>query len=120
MDDSPRSRFQFSIRTLLLLTVVSALLLVPVAWVARERRQMVLAQRDILLAREVALRSVVREETRRQQMLSTGWPPPTQLDARTLEDLKRENESLKQEVKQLRLELNLLRHSPESSSTSGR
>ena len=62
MDEAKRGRLQFSVRTLLLVTAAAALLLVPVAWVTRERRQMMLAQQEILLAREVALRSVVREQ----------------------------------------------------------
>ncbi len=51
----PRFRFQYSLRTLFAITAIVALLLVPVAWVARERRQ-------VLEAREAALRAVVRAE----------------------------------------------------------
>jgi len=40
MDEAKRGRLQFSVRTLLLVTTAVALLLVPVAWVARERQQM--------------------------------------------------------------------------------
>ena len=58
------SRFQFSLRTLLLVTAAIALLLVPVAWITRERMQMMRAQEAVLQAREVALRSVVREGQR--------------------------------------------------------
>src|SRR5271157_4933611 len=64
MGEAKRGRLQFSVRTLLLVTAAVALLLVPVAWVARERRQMMRAQQEILLAREVALRSLVREQQR--------------------------------------------------------
>ena len=107
MDDSRPGRFQFSIRSLLLLTAAAAVLLVPVAWVARERRQLVLAQRDILAAREVALRSVVREQALH----------PHRADA--LENLKRENADLKRQVKELHRELELLRGSPERAGTPG-
>jgi hypothetical protein len=58
------SRFQFSLRSLLLVTAAIALLLVPVAWVARERMQRMRVQEALLQAREVALRSVVREGQR--------------------------------------------------------
>ena len=66
MDEAKRGRLQFTVRSLLLVTAAVALLLVPVAWVARERRQMMRAQQEILLAREVALRSLVREQQRRR------------------------------------------------------
>ncbi len=83
-------RFQFSLRTLLLLTAAIALLLVPVAWTTRERMQMMRAQEAVLQAREVALRSVVREGQRLPRR------------SQTLEQLRRENEDLKQRVEQLR------------------
>ena len=109
MDDTRRSRYQFSIRTLLLVTVAVALLLVPVAWVTRERLQMVEAQREILYAREVALRSVVREQALRQRALASVSLQPASAEANALESLKRENADLKQQVKELRRELSLLR-----------
>ena len=47
MDEAKRGGLQFSVRTLLLVTAAAALLLVPVAWVARERRQLMRAQQEI-------------------------------------------------------------------------
>jgi predicted RNase H-like nuclease (RuvC/YqgF family) len=108
MDDTRRSRYQFSIRTLLLVTVAVALLLVPVTWVTRERLRMVEAQREILAAREVALRSVVREQALRQRALASVSPQPASAEGNELESLKRQNADLKQEVKQLRRELERL------------
>jgi hypothetical protein len=91
-------RFRYSIRTLLLATAVCALILTPVVWVARERRQMLAAQEAMLRAREVALQSVVREEKRRRADSAAG------------EHLRRENASLKQEVESLRREVQQLRN----------
>jgi type II secretory pathway pseudopilin PulG len=51
----PGLRFQYSLRTLFVVTAIVALLLVPVAWVARQRQQM-------LEAREAALRAVILAE----------------------------------------------------------
>ncbi len=55
------SRFQFSVRSLLMMTAVLALSLAPVVWVTRERRQM-------LRAREEAIRSVLLAERRRVEL----------------------------------------------------
>lgn len=64
-----RFRFQYSLRALFAGTAIVALLLVPVAWVARERRQM-------LEAREAAVRAVVLAERNRVPK-PTPWPKPT-------------------------------------------
>jgi hypothetical protein len=48
-------RFQYSVRTLAILIALAALLLAPLAWLARE-------QRRILAAREAAIRAVVLAE----------------------------------------------------------
>jgi cell division protein FtsB len=101
------SRFQFSVRTLLLLTAAIALLLVPVAWVTRERLQMMRAQEALLQAREVALRSVVRE----------GQRLPRQ--SQTMEQLRRENADLKQQVEQLRREVAQLKSPARRTDTVG-
>ena len=55
------SRFQFSVRSLLVMTAVLAFSLAPVVWVTRERRQM-------LRAREEAIRSVLLAERRRVEL----------------------------------------------------
>ena len=52
MDEPRRGRFQFSIRTLLLMTLVAAVLMVPVVWVVRERKQMVQAISTVSFQRE--------------------------------------------------------------------
>jgi hypothetical protein len=96
--------FRYSIRSLLLTTAAFALVLTPVAWVARERRAMLRAQEAMLHARELALRSVVREGARRRADAdaSAGANP-------SLEQLKRENASLKEEVESLRREVRQLK-----------
>ena len=114
MDDSRRGKIQFSIRTLVVLTAVAAVLLVPVAWVARERQRMIQAEREILAAREVALRSVVREADARRQHLSSASSQPQPAEEATLKQLLRENADLKQEVKELRRELEKLRNPSQS------
>ena len=101
------SRFQFSVRTLLAVTAAIALLLVPVVWVTRERMQMMRAQEAILQAREVALRSVVRE----------GQRLPRQSQA--VEQLRRENADLKQQVEQLRREVEQLKSTARRTDTVG-
>jgi len=66
MTGRPRFRFQYSLRTLFVVTAIAALLLVPVAWVARERQRM-------LEAREAALRAVVLAERDRAQAVEARY-----------------------------------------------
>ncbi len=116
-----RSSYQFSLRTMLLITAALALLLTPVAWVARERRQMMAAQGALLQAREAALRSVVREEQRRRDeaiarlenaapagSLELDEPDAPQKAASVLEQLLRENADLKLRIDQLQREVKRL------------
>jgi hypothetical protein len=111
-------RFQFSVRSLLVMTAVLALSLAPVVWVTRERQQM-------LRAREEAIRSVLLAERRRAALRAKGGPidalngefgsnvetkevpsvPPEVL----IEHLRRENDELKDTVDSLRLEVQRLR-----------
>ena len=116
-DDRERPRFQYSLRTLLLLTLGVALLLVPVAWVSRERQQMIQARAAILEAREAALRSVVLEE---QQRLNQGRSAAREMDSSVLKRLERENTSLRQQVDELRREIVKLRNPPMPLGTTGR
>jgi hypothetical protein len=109
MDESKRGRFQFSIRTLLVVTAALALLLVPVAWVTRERQQMMLAERAVLQAREVALRSAVLEAQRREQAEASRQE--TAVQRSSLEQLQRENAELRRQVEKLRSETEQLKKS---------
>jgi hypothetical protein len=124
MDEAKRGGFQFSVRTLLLVTAAVALLLVPVAWVTRERQQLMRAQQEILVAREVAMRSLVREEERRRG--ESESPPenaspraspnrdrdlPLEEKAPAMERVQRENADLRRQVEQLRREVQQLRNS---------
>src|SRR5271155_354100 len=65
MELASRRYIQFSTRTLLLITAVVAISLVPVAWVARERQKMLAMQEGILRGREEAIRAVLLAERRR-------------------------------------------------------
>ncbi len=116
-----RGKYQLSLQTLLLVTAALALLLTPVAWVARERRQMMAAQEALLQAREVALRSVVREEQRRRdeaiaRLENSTTATPLDQDgigaapksASPLDQLQRENADLKLRVEQLEREVKRL------------
>ncbi|WP_165226720.1 hypothetical protein [Aquisphaera insulae] len=94
MDEPRRPRVQFSLGMLMVATAVVAALLAPLAWVARERRQMLRAQVAILDAREAAIRSVARE---RQARMTEP------------ERLRQDNEALRRQVEQLRLENDELR-----------
>jgi hypothetical protein len=111
-------RTQFSVRSLLITTAVLAFSLAPVVWVTRERRQM-------LRAREEAIRSVILAERRRVELRAKGG----QLGASTdefgpdvnqtsipvvspevlIEHLRRENDELKDTVDSLRHEVERLR-----------
>jgi hypothetical protein len=123
MDEAKRGSWQFSVRTLLLVTAAVGLLLVPVAWVARERQQMMRLQHDILIAREDALRSVVREEQRRrgkavslpedvapQVSSSLDRNLPRAEKSPAIEQLRQENANLRQQLEQLRREVETLKN----------
>jgi hypothetical protein len=113
-----RGRIQFSVRSLLIATAVLAFSLAPVVWVTRERRQM-------LRAREEAIRSVLLAERRRVELRGKGGPVGASIDefgpdlATTtiptvspevlIEHLRRENDELKDTVDSLRLEVQRLR-----------
>jgi hypothetical protein len=111
-------RFQFSVRSLLLITAVLALSLAPVVWVTRERRQM-------LRAREEAIRSVILAERRRVELQAKQTPGgataeeggsgsdtpdvPSVSPEILIEHLRRENDELKDTVDSLRAEVQRLR-----------
>ncbi len=109
------ARVQFSVRSLLIATAVLASALAPVVWVMRERRQM-------LRAREEAIRSVILAERRRVELRSKGGATtdefgtdlgtteiPTVPPEVLIEHLRRENDELKDTVDSLRLEVQRLR-----------
>jgi hypothetical protein len=122
---SSKRRFQFSIRSLLLMTALLALALVPVAWVMRERQQMLRTQVSMHRAREEAIRSVLLAERRRVELLAKGSSPSAGTHAVSpdidstkvppvppeilIEHLRRENNELKDTVDSLRLEVKRLR-----------
>jgi hypothetical protein len=111
-------RFQFSVRTLLIMTAVLALSLSSLVWVTRERRRM-------LRAREEAIRSVLLAERRRVELRAKGSPTGASTDQFGLdtdsteipsvssevliEHLRRENDELKDTVDSLRQEVERLR-----------
>ena len=116
-----RPRLQFSLRSIMVLTAMTAILLVPLVWVARERERMMRAQAEVLRAREEALRAVVLAE---RAARATAGPVPTAssttgasfpLSAKTneppdlVERLQRENAELKAKVETLRREVEHLK-----------
>jgi len=136
MSGRPRFRFQYSLRTLFVVTAIVALLLVPVAWVARERQRMleareaalravVLAERDRVLAVEARYHAAIHAQTgsalspaARSDDPSADNPfgsvarqaekvPDTRPAA--VEQLLRENSDLKKTVEQLHREIERLK-----------
>jgi hypothetical protein len=103
MASRPRFRFQYSLRTLFALTAVAALLLVPVAWVTRERQR-------VLAAREAALRAVVLAE-RDRALANHARQDENAANTRpaAVEQLIRENAELKKSVEKLQREIERLK-----------
>ncbi len=113
-------RFQFSLRSLLIVTGILALLLVPVAWMARQREQVLRAHEAAL--RAVALELDYRAKLEKQQSASgrvidrsgpSGSPrsiSPAPLNATDhIERLERENAELRDTVEVLRREIERLK-----------
>jgi predicted RNase H-like nuclease (RuvC/YqgF family) len=113
-------RYQFSVGSLLVVTAILAVLLVPIAWVANQREQMRLAREEAIRAVILAerYRSEVKERTvnngfpvgqaeRRGSSRQTD-PVPPDADAR-IEQLERENAELKDAVARLRSEVERLK-----------
>jgi hypothetical protein len=111
-----RRRLQFSIRSLLVVTGLLALVLAPVAWLARHREM----ERR---AREEALRSVLlehryRAEQRKRSAVDataidrseSSEPTPNSTNATSeIERLRRENAELKETIESLRAEIRRLK-----------
>jgi hypothetical protein len=118
MEAAGRGRFQFSVRSLVLLTALLAAALAPIVWVTRERQRM-------LRAREEAIRSVLLSERRRAEMRArtgqsgaTNSGPDANIESTEVPDvppeiliehLRRENDELKDTVDSLREEVKRLR-----------
>jgi hypothetical protein len=115
MHHARSDRFQFSMRTLLVVTAAAAFLLVPVAWVSGERQRMLMAQRAMLEARETAIRSVVLEGARKQQEAAVRSGEARQPEGAnprsspSRSELERENAELRAQVAKLRREVDRLR-----------
>jgi hypothetical protein len=113
--------FQFSLRSLLIATAVLACLLVPVAWVARQREA-------VLRARDEALRAVVWAERYRAELRAKDMEIARFVDSGPAQDrhpesrspalpaevsplidrLRRENAELKATVERLRRQVEQL------------
>jgi predicted RNase H-like nuclease (RuvC/YqgF family) len=114
-------QFQFSLRSILVVTAMVAILLVPLAWVTRERQQMIRAREEVLRAREEAVRAVVLAERAARETAdaaaiagskSVAEPPQsarTNQPAGLVERLQRENAELKVQVETLRREVERLK-----------
>jgi hypothetical protein len=116
-----RKRFQFSLRSIMVLMALSAISLVPIVWVARERQQMIQAREEVLRAREEAVRAVVLAEraARGEAVVDTTKtkPDPRQSAKADPRDdligrLQRENAELKAQVETLRRDVERLRVAP--------
>ncbi len=66
-----RRRFQFSLRSLLLVSAVAAVLLLPVAWVTRERQAALRAAGAVASTRGSA-RAVIRAERDARVLRAAG------------------------------------------------
>ena len=101
-----RFRFQYSVRSLILMTALLACVLAPVAWAARERAR-------ILAAREAAVRAVVLAERdaklRVRDEAAEAEAALTRFKQDRIDELVRENAELKDTVQHLRNEVTRLK-----------
>ena len=122
MNPGERGKYQFSMRTMMLVIAAVSTLLAPFAWVMRERQQQRQALMRALQAREVALRSVVLEEQRRSSLAigrsesttaGTSWNlnrnPSAHSGPESIERLERENADLRRQVSLLNREVDRLK-----------
>ena len=106
-----RDKYQFSVRTMMLIIAAVSFLLAPLVWVMRERQQQRQTLMLALQAREVALRSVVLEEQRRSTLgigrfknmaartsLILDGDPTGNSGPETIRRLERENADLRRQV----------------------
>ena len=122
-----RRWYQFSLRRLLMVTPILALVLVPVVWVSRERQQ-------LLRARDEAVRAVIlaeryRSELKKREAADPAQPGPAEVPgaekpesarpagaSALIERLRRENAELKQTIERLRREVERLEATVRRSS----
>jgi hypothetical protein len=121
-----RRRFQFSMRTLLIVVAMLALLLMPAAWVLREQQVAMVAEERLRQAQAVAERernraamALAQQQFNRnsvarglqEPVLDKGDPGLDRGKADSIEELRRENARLRAQVEALRGELERLRAS---------
>jgi hypothetical protein len=118
-----RGRLQFSVRSILVATGIVAILLVPTAWVARERQEMRRLSDLVLQAREEAIRAVILAERQRTVMRDSDVVPDRGASDQTagparnpwapleirIERLERENSALKEAVEIQRQQIERLK-----------
>lgn len=117
-----RDKYQFSVRTMMLIIAAVSFLLAPLVWVMRERQQQRQALMRALQAREVALRSVVLEEQRRSSLaigrfknmaartsLILDRDPTANSGPESIQRLERENADLRRQVSLLSREVDRLK-----------
>ncbi len=111
-----RRRIQFSLRSLLVVTGLLALLLTPVAWMARQREQVRQARDEAI--RSFYLEQQYRDEQRKGKVAEIAAidragsiqalqdiPPRSHDTTAQIEQLERENAELKKTVELLRREI---------------
>jgi hypothetical protein len=115
-----RRRLQFSIRSLLIVTGLLALLLTPLAWMARRREQIIRAHEEAI--RSLRLEHQYRAELRRRKSADIATkdrgeaspapqrttPAPSE-SADQIERLRRENAELRNTAEDLRREIRRLK-----------
>ncbi len=104
-----QKRLQYSLQSLLILTGVSAIVLAPVAWVTRERQQVIRAReeaiRAVVLAERAARENNARTILADSEKSGAALPQTASIGARRsdlVERLQRENAELKKTVQLLR------------------
>jgi cell division protein FtsB len=109
----PRSRFQYSVGTLTMMVAVLAVLLAPVAWMARERQLMTLRARAAQRAQAQALRALALQRANPVGgRVARPAAQPVQSAAAgsdRIEQLQQENTELRETVESLRRELERLK-----------
>jgi hypothetical protein len=117
-----RRRFQFTLRSLMILTAAVAILITPVAWVVRVRQRMIQAREDALRAMVLeqyyrshrpaelpaAPAELASKEARGGPAPPTPPPAAPAQAAALIERLRRENAELKATIERLRRQVERL------------